>query len=226
MTTRSAAPDSVGTPPTPQDEQTDVREEDQPSPKSTLPEERVHTERSAAESQEATAEEEAELDEESMQLLQDMKAQEAELEAILSRHSDDAADLLRIRDAMARELEELKEEAWRLEAVQDLELMRGRLEGMLHAGDAEDSSGAEQPSAEANAELEAPAAKESVGASMQTLLQMEEDVLDEELAALRMQLQDIKMQAADMDNRRKALVEELSAIEMPEKWDSTPNAAE
>jgi hypothetical protein len=53
----------------------------------------------------------------------------------------------------------------------------------------EDSSGAEQPSAEANAELEAPAAKESVGASMQTLLQMEEDVLDEELAALRMQLQ-------------------------------------
>jgi hypothetical protein len=39
-------------------------------------------------------------------------------------------------------------------------------------------------------------------------------------------MQDIKMQAADMDNRRKALVEELSAIEMPEKWDSTPNAAE
>eukprot|EP00873_Tetraselmis_striata_P043124 jgi/Tetstr1/463388/TSEL_008310.t1 len=177
----------------------------QPSPRSPLPED---TKNALIEGEAGELDEGEELDEETMQLLQEMREQEAEMEAILHQHHSDAADLLRIRDAMATELQQLKEESWRLEAVQDLELMRGRLEGMLELPDAPESASAEAPEAD-----------------MEAMLQWEEDALDQELLSLRAQLKDIKLQAAEMDNRRQALMEELNSIEVPEQWNKELAAA-
>mmetsp|Transcript_10799 Transcript_10799/g.27716 ORF Transcript_10799/g.27716 Transcript_10799/m.27716 type:complete len:227 (+) Transcript_10799:142-822(+) len=195
----------------------------QPSPRSPLPED---TKNALIEGEAGELDEGEELDEETMQLLQEMREQEAEMEAILHQHHSDAADLLRIRDAMATELQQLKEESWRLEAVQDLELMRGRLEGMLELPDAPESASAEAPESGATVAVAAGGEPAAAGqGDMEAMLQWEEDALDQELLSLRAQLKDIKLQAAEMDNRRQALMEELNSIEVPEQWNKELAAA-
>eukprot|EP00192_Tetraselmis_astigmatica_P019244 CAMPEP_0117674082 /NCGR_PEP_ID=MMETSP0804-20121206/14836_1 /TAXON_ID=1074897 /ORGANISM="Tetraselmis astigmatica, Strain CCMP880" /LENGTH=228 /DNA_ID=CAMNT_0005482903 /DNA_START=63 /DNA_END=749 /DNA_ORIENTATION=- len=178
-------------------------EQQQASPKSPLPDTTIAT------AEHVSEEEELELDEETLELLRDMQQQEDELEAILARHSEDAEELTRIRDAMASELALLKQEAWKLQAMQDLESMRGQLDALLEGPTETAEDAAERAQSQADV-------KEQVGA----LLEMEEAALDTELDELRAQLADIKLQASEMDERRATLVEELANVQFPERWDA------
>uniref|UniRef100_A0A061QSV9 Uncharacterized protein n=1 Tax=Tetraselmis sp. GSL018 TaxID=582737 RepID=A0A061QSV9_9CHLO len=137
-----------------------------------------------------------------------MQQQEEELEAILAKQRGDELELGRIRDAMSAELAELKKEAWRMEALRDLEDMKGKLDKML---------GCDEGGEEAAGE---PAEGASLAAAEEVL--EEEAAVDSEIESLRQQLKDIKLQAQGMEARRRELMREIEEVEagMPERWDA------
>jgi len=141
-------------------------------------------------------------------LLVEMQQQEEELEAILAKQRGDELELGRIRDAMSAELAELKKEAWRMEALRDLEDMKGKLDKML---------GCDEGGEEAAGE---PAEGASLAAAEEVL--EEEAAVDSEIESLRQQLKDIKLQAQGMEARRRELMREIEEVEagMPERWDA------
>jgi len=181
-----------------------------------------------------TEEEKAQLDQETLELLEDMTKQEAELEAILSRHKEDAEELTGIRDAMVKELEMLKQEAWKLEAMHELKDMTAQLDDILERGTPASSGNKASEAAAPPEAAPAEAAKgttveeetreqmsrQEVNEQVSAMLDAEEAILDEELDVLRAQLSDIKLQAAEMDKRRDALMKELAEFEMPDRWDA------